>query len=244
MGTIVTALFIFYSHKDNVKQTFNRDETSGFFSEFFDELGVINVSTEEVVSPEIQEFIGNSDTIDQSIKNAVAQIDVTTTKETPDSETFTPSGSGPSGSVPSGGIDVPDEAYNAIGQLGPRGQSNEGYEYKFEQPPGQGLNPGVTKIGDPDPEPKAQVEGEGFKEIYITIYKDGEERQILESDFNLYSQAGWSRTRPSDATGDGIEGEVITDEVGPGQVVNDQLNTFNNIPQNAILIEAAGQLFL
>jgi len=138
----------------------------------------------------------------------------------------------------------PDEAYNAIGQLGPRGQSNEGYEYKFDEPPGQGLNPGVTKIGDPDPEPKAQVEGEPFREIYITIYKDGEERQILESDFNLYSQAGWSRTRPSADTSGGIDGEIITDEVGPGQVVSDQLNTFNNIPQNAILIEAAGQLFL
>lgn len=154
-----------------------------------------------------------------------------------------PSGSGPGGG-PSGGADEPDEAYNAIGQLGPRGQSNEGYEYKFDEPPGQGLNPGVTKIGDPDPDPKAQVEGEPFREIYITIYKDGEERQILESDFNLYSQAGWSRTRPSADTGDGIDGEIITDEVGPGQVVSDQLNTFNNIPQNAILIEAAGQLFL
>ena len=45
------------------------------------------------------------------------------------------------------------QAYNAIGQLGPRGQSNEGYEYKFDNPPGIGLNPGVTNIGDPDPEP-------------------------------------------------------------------------------------------
>jgi hypothetical protein len=45
------------------------------------------------------------------------------------------------------------QAYNAIGQLGPRGQSNEGYEYKFDNPPGRGLNPGVTNIGDPDPEP-------------------------------------------------------------------------------------------
>jgi len=156
-----------------------------------------------------------------------------------------PSGAGPSGAGPST-VDEPDEAYNAIGQLGPRGQSNEGYEYKFDEPPGRGNNPGVTKIGDPDPEPKAQVEGETFREIYITIYKDGEERQILESDFNLYSQAGWSRIKPGTAgvgadTDFSVEG---TDEVGPGQVVNDQLNTFNNIPQNAILIEAAGQLFL
>ena len=45
------------------------------------------------------------------------------------------------------------QAYNAIGQLGPRGQSNAGYEYKFDNPPGRGLNPGVTNIGDPDPEP-------------------------------------------------------------------------------------------
>jgi len=37
---------------------------------------------------------------------------------------------------------------------------------------------------------------------------------------------------------------IDTTEVGPGQVVNSTLNTFNNIPQNAILIEAAGQLFL
>ena len=177
--------------------------------------------------------------------------DITTDKKVTEKEiteaTVTPGGTpngGPSAGGPSSGADEPDDAYNAIGQLGPRGQSNEGYEYKFDEPPGQGLNPGVTKIGDPDPDPKAQVEGEPFREIYITIYKDGEERQILESDFNLYSQAGWSRTRPSADTGDGIDGEIITDEVGPGQVVSDQLNTFNNIPQNAILIEAAGQLFL
>ena len=137
-----------------------------------------------------------------------------------------PSGAGPSGAGTSGGAEEPDEAYNAIGQLGPRGQSNEGYEYKFDEPPGQGLNPGVTKIGDPDPEPKEQVEGEGFKEIYITIYKDGEERQILESDFNLYSQAGWSRVKPGTAGAGADPAFTVegTDEVGPGQVVNDQLN--------------------
>ena len=35
-----------------------------------------------------------------------------------------------------------------------------------------------------------------------------------------------------------------TEEVGPGQVVSDKLNEFNNVPQNSILIEAGGQLFL
>lgn len=60
--------------------------------------------------------------------------------ETIDTETVAPT-------TPTG------QAYNAIGQLGPRGQSNEGYEYKFDNPPGRGLNPGVTNIGDPDPEP-------------------------------------------------------------------------------------------
>ena len=44
------------------------------------------------------------------------------------------------------------KAYNAIGQLGLVGQSNEGYEYKFNAPPGQGGNPGVSNIGDPDPD--------------------------------------------------------------------------------------------
>ena len=34
------------------------------------------------------------------------------------------------------------------------------------------------------------------------------------------------------------------EEVGPGQVVSDKLNEFNNVPQNSILIEAGGQLFL
>lgn len=179
--------------------------------------------------------------------------DITTDKKVTEQEiteaVTTPGGTpngGPSGSGPSGSADVPDEAYNAIGQLGPRGQSNEGYEYKFEKQPGYGLNPGVTKIGDPDPEPKAQVQGEGFKEIYITIYKDGQEKQILESDWGLYKAAGWSRVKPGTA-GAGADPDFTvegTEEVGPGQVVNDQLNTFNNIPQNAILIEAAGQLFL
>ena len=48
---------------DNIKQTFDSSETAGFFSEFFDELGVIDVSTEEVISPEIAEFIEGSDIV-------------------------------------------------------------------------------------------------------------------------------------------------------------------------------------
>ena len=43
----------------------------------------------------------------------------------------------------------------------------------------------------------------------------------------------------------GIEQISLTDgEVGPGQVVSDKFNEFNNVPQNSILIEAGGQLFL
>jgi hypothetical protein len=34
------------------------------------------------------------------------------------------------------------------------------------------------------------------------------------------------------------------EEVGPGQVVSEKFNEFNNVPQNSILIEAGGQLFL
>jgi len=140
----------------------------------------------------------------------------------------------------------PDLAYNAIGQLGPRGESNEGYEYKFDDPPGRGFNPGVSKIGDPDPDPKATEVVKLDDEATITIYKDGQEKQILESDFGLYEAAGWSRVKPGTA-GAGADPEFTvegTEEVGPGQVVSDKLNEFNNVPQNSILIEAGGQLFL
>jgi len=72
---------------DNIKQTFNQSETAGFFSEFFDELGVIDVSTEEVISPEIAEFIEGSDIVDQSILNAVQQAVNATATQTPELET-------------------------------------------------------------------------------------------------------------------------------------------------------------
>ena len=156
-----------------------------------------------------------------------------------------PSGGGPGGSGPSGGADVPDEAYNAIGQLGPRGQSNEGYEYKFEKPPGRGNNPGVTKIGDLDPDPidqSAQTAQNYIESYQIRIYKDGESILIDVRELSQYESDGWSTQQlTAEATS---TTDTTTSDVGPGQVVNDQLNTFNNIPQNAILIEAAGQLFL
>ncbi len=72
---------------DNVRQTFDRKETAGFLSQFFDELGIFGIEAKEVVTPEIVEFIEQSDEIDQSIKNAVAQIGVTTETETPELET-------------------------------------------------------------------------------------------------------------------------------------------------------------
>ena len=154
----------------------------------------------------------------------------------------------PGGTTPGGAAETtePDLAYNAIGQLGPRGESNEGYEYKFDDPPGKGFNPGVSKIGDPDPDPKATEVVVPDDEATITIYKDGQEKQILESDWRLYEAAGWSRVKPGTA-GAGADPEFTvegTEEVGPGQVVSDKLNEFNNVPQNSILIEAGGQLFL
>ena len=154
-----------------------------------------------------------------------------------------PGGTTPGGAAPT---TEPDLAYNAIGQLGPRGESNEGYEYKFDDPPGKGFNPGVSKIGDPDPDPKATEVVVPDDEATITIYKNGQEKQILESDFGLYEAAGWSRVKPGTA-GAGADPEFTvedTEEVGPGQVVSDKLNEFNNVPQNSILIEAGGQLFL
>ena len=154
----------------------------------------------------------------------------------------------PGGTTPGGAAETtePDLAYNAIGQLGPRGESNEGYEYKFDDPPGKGFNPGVSKIGDPDPDPKATEVVVPDDEATITIYKNGQEKEILESDYGLYEVAGWSRVKPGTA-GAGADPKFTvegTEEVGPGQVVSDKLNEFNNVPQNSILIEAGGQLFL
>jgi len=81
-----------------------------------------------------------------------------------------------------------------------------------------------------------------INEDKIFVYRNGESREILLSDLALYEASGWSTTKPSPQT----EDIVIDDEeeVGPGQVVSDKLNEFNNIPQNSILIEAGGQLFL
>ena len=69
---------------DNLTQNFDRDETAGFWDHFFDELGA-DYDTTEVISPEVAEFLNQSEEIDQSIKNAVAQI--AGTAVTPDPET-------------------------------------------------------------------------------------------------------------------------------------------------------------
>jgi len=78
----------------------------------------------------------------------------------------------------------------------------------------------------------------------ITLYKRGENPiTVPATDVGQYLSRGWSTTQP-------VEGGIVdisvegTDEVGPGQVVSDKLNEFNNVPQNSILIEAGGQLFL
>jgi|9_EtaG_2_1085328.scaffolds.fasta_scaffold01724_2 hypothetical protein len=81
-----------------------------------------------------------------------------------------------------------------------------------------------------------------INEDKIFVYRNGESREILLSDLALYEADGWSTTKPLA----GEEEQVVegTEEVGPGQVVSDKLNEFNNVPQNSILIEAGGQLFL
>jgi len=77
----------------------------------------------------------------------------------------------------------------------------------------------------------------------IFVYRNGETREILLSDLALFEADGWSTTKPSSQTED-IVIDDEEEEVGPGQVVSDKLNEFNNVPQNSILIEAGGQLFL
>lgn len=82
-----------------------------------------------------------------------------------------------------------------------------------------------------------------ISEDKIIVYRNGESREILLSDLALYEADGWSTTKPSPETGE-PETEDEEDEVGPGQLVSDTLNEFNNVPRNSILIEAGGQLFL
>ena len=93
----------------------------------------------------------------------------------------------------------------------------------------------------------------------ITVYRgdapsSGERVYSLEDLKNVLS-AGYSLSPVdlfvgNDGSGGGsfyqgtFEESVTSDATGPGQVLNDQLNTFNNIPQNSVLIEAAGQLYL
>ena len=184
-------------------------------------------------------FDSDNRNVNETLNN---QITDNTNQNNNNNQTSPSQGGGESTQTP-----APDFAYNAIGQYGPKGQSNEGYEYKFNDAPGRGNNPGVTKIGDPDPDFKTQTIGEPFEEIFITIYKDGAEKQILESDFALFEAAGWSRIPPDLEAQRGttnITQPTAETTTGPGQVVSDQLNTFNNIPQNSVLIEAAGQLYL
>ena len=133
------------------------------------------------------------------------------------------------------------QAYNAIGQKGPKGQSNEGYEYKFDNPPGRGFNPGVTNIGDPDPEPLEK--SQDIDKYTVTIYKDGQSKTVDFRNLQSFLDDGWSTTKPEEEVVVEDE-EVVDDDTGTGQVVSDQLNEFNNIPKNAVLIDAGGELFL
>ena len=135
------------------------------------------------------------------------------------------------------------QAYNAIGQLGPKGESNEGYEYKFDNPPGRGFNPGVANIGDPDPAPLER--SQEIDRRTIIIYKDGESKRVDFRSLQSFLDDGWSTTKPEEEEEVVVEDEqVIDDDTGTGQLVSDQLNEFNNIPKNAVLIDAGGELFL
>ncbi len=93
----------------------------------------------------------------------------------------------------------------------------------------------------------------------ITVYRgdapsSGERVYSLEDLKNVLS-AGYSLSPVdlfvgNDGSGGGsfyqgtFEESVTSDATGPGQVVSDTLVQFNNIPQNSVVIEAAGQLYL
>ena len=74
----------------------------------------------------------------------------------------------------------------------------------------------------------------------ITLYKRGESPiTVPATDPGQYLSRGWSTTQPIEGGVADIEVEdTEEEEIGPGQVVSDKLNEFNNVPQNSILIEA------
>ena len=172
-------------------------------------------------------------TVEESSTNSETEVEEITPTDTTTATTTTPTVT----TAPTG------QAFNAIGQRGPRGESNEGYEYKFDNPPGRGFNPGVANIGDPDPEPLER--SQEIDRRTIIIYKDGESKRVDFRSLQSFLDNGWSTTKPEEEEEVVVEDEqVIDDDTGTGQLVSDQLNEFNNIPKNAVLIDAGGELFL
>ena len=188
---------------------------------------MVDISTGETIAT-LGKATGDKETENKNT-NAVDTTDTTDTTEVVTIE------SEESVTAPTG------QAFNAIGQRGPRGESNEGYEYKFDKAPGFGFNPGVGTIGDPDPEPLEQ--SQDIDKYTVTIYKDGQSKTVDFRSVQSFVDDGWSTTKPEEEVVVGDE-EVIDDDTGTGQVVSDQLNEFNNIPKNSVLIEAGGELFL
>jgi hypothetical protein len=186
---------------------------------------MVDISTGETIAT-LGEAKGDKETENKNTDGVDATTDTTPVVTTESEESIT---------APTG------QAFNAIGQRGPRGQSNEGYEYKFDNPPGRGFNPGVSNIGDPDPEPLEK--SQDIDKYTVTIYKDGESKTVDFRSLQSFLDDGWSTTKPEEELVVEDE-EVIDDDTGTGQLVSDQLNEFNNIPKNAVLIDAGGELFL
>jgi hypothetical protein len=96
----------------------------------------------------------------------------------------------------------------------------------------------LTLVGEPE-----KIE---LSEQTVTLYKRGESPITVPYwQVGEYLSRGWSTSEPVEGGFIDVTSQVTgTDEVGPGQVVSDQLNEFNNIPKNSVLIEAGGELFL
>jgi len=96
----------------------------------------------------------------------------------------------------------------------------------------------LTLVGEPE-----KIE---LSEQTVTLYKRGESPITVPYwQVGEYLSRGWSTSEPVEGGFIDVTSQVTgTDEVGPGQLVSDTLNEFNNVPQNSILIEAGGQLFL
>jgi len=147
--------------------------------------------------------------------------------------------------------------YNLIGQQGPAGQSNEGYEYKYESPPGSGDNPGLEGTIQQD----GSITGGGTNQDILwfrydtgsygtttekaglpegaTFVGDLDEFKGKKEDYNLADFSNPTEVIGAASTGTKPDGNPINDDndnATKNQTGNNAGNTaLRQLPQSAII---------